>query len=168
MILTKGCTAKLKLYMWTPTNLNEFRRVIYVIHYVMLWSLYYINVNTTASERQNTVKHAMEAAVESTIGQTASAAKRDVPYCADIAMFACAEQRKLRLWLQSTSYVTRRWELKRQHNTILHSLRRQARDKAEARLDNLAWEVERLRNVRWRGKAGDRQIEQWSSQRSWQ
>ncbi len=38
-----------------------------------------------------------------------------------------AEQRKLKLWLQNTSNVIRRWELTRQRNTILHAMRRKAR-----------------------------------------
>ncbi|KAK2154036.1 hypothetical protein NP493_2231g00004 [Ridgeia piscesae] len=39
-----------------------------------------------------------------------------------------AEQRKLKLWLQNTSNVIRRWELMRQRNTILHAMRRKARN----------------------------------------
>ena len=43
------------------------------------------NANTTASETWKSVEHALKSAVEWTIGRTASAATRDVPYCADIS-----------------------------------------------------------------------------------
>ena len=54
---------------------------------------------------------------ESTIGRTAPVASRDgQPHCAEMAAMT-AEQRKLKLWLQNTSDVIHRCELKRQRNT---------------------------------------------------
>lgn len=52
------------------------------------------------------------------------------------------EQRQLRLWLQHTSDVSGRCELKRERNTIMYALRCKARNKA--RLINLASDVKRL------------------------
>ena len=57
---------------------EQFRDVVSV-------SLSPVNANTTASETWKYVEHALKSVVESTIGRTASAAKQDVPYCADIA-----------------------------------------------------------------------------------
>ena len=102
-----------------------------------------VNTNTTASERWTSVEHALKSAAESTIGKTVATTMRNTPHCSEMAKMS-EKQRQLKLWQQNTRNATTREDIKRQRNTILHAMRRKSRDNAEARLDRLASEVERL------------------------
>ena len=92
------------------------------------------NANTTTSERWNSVEYALKSSAESKIGRTTSMAKRDVPQCADIAAMCAKEHRKL-----SLAVVNR--------NASVTWFCTLYADKAEAIIDNLASEVERLHDA---------------------
>ena len=102
-----------------------------------------VNTNTTASERWTSVEHALKSAAESTIGKTVATTRRNTPHCSEMAEMS-EKQRQLKLWQQNTRNATTREDIKRQRNKILHAMRRKSRDNAEARLDRLASEIERL------------------------
>ena len=102
-----------------------------------------VNTNTTASERWTSVEHVLKSAAESTIGKTVATTRRDTPHCSEMAAMS-EKQRQLKLWQQNTRNSTTRADIKRQRNTLLHAMRRKSRDNAEARLDRMASEVERL------------------------
>ena len=89
------------------------------------------------------MEHALKSAAESTIGKTVATTRRNTPHCSEMAEMS-EKQRQLKLWQQNTRNATTREDIKRQRNQILHAMRRKSRDNAEARLDRLASEIERL------------------------
>ena len=117
---------------------------VYLYIYIHIHaSISEVNTNTTASERWTSVEHVLKSAAESTIGKTVATTRRDTPHCSEMAAMS-VKQRQLKLWQQNTRNATTRADIKRQRNTLLHTMRRKSRDNAEARLDRMASEVERL------------------------
>ena len=102
-----------------------------------------VNTKTTASEIWTSVELVLKSAAESTIGNTAATTRRDTPHCTEMAAMS-VKQRQLKMWQHNTRNATTRDDIKRQRNTLLHAMRRKSRDNAEARLDRMASEVERL------------------------
>ena len=99
----------------------------------------------SAEARFGGVRDALESAATKTVGYKKRAECSRKAHDPGIALLS-AQQKELRVKIDSTKCPDGRKSLKRNRNQILHQIRDIARNNSEARLDSFAQEVEKLKN----------------------
>ena len=96
-----------------------------------------------AQEQWQNIADAIHSAVESAIGTIPPTRCHRHQFCPELAQMS-AKQRDVRLCINITTDNQQRQQLKQQHNSVLHDMRRKALANSSAILDERAAEVERL------------------------
>ncbi len=97
----------------------------------------------TPQDQWQNIADAIHSAAESTIVTIPPTQRHKHHFCPELAQMS-AKQRDLRLRINNTTDNQQWQQLKQQHNSVLHAMRRKALANASAILDERAKEVERL------------------------